>query len=362
MLSYLGCEENDKEVVDYLEKHLLEHGHNHHSSSPAPGTDRLSVGKRFLRTCKFGTLQYCLIRPSTAAAAILLDLLGLYEESNLSWSNGNIYILILINFSVAYAFYMLGSFYHALAEKLQPYKPLGKFLCIKFVLFFAFWQSVAVTLLLYWGFISSSEVAVAVQDWLICAEMVMVSVAHLYAFSYEPFVEGYDLLRSEGDNSLSRNVLPSKTNRKVKRNVKLSSLPVSSAASPASSSTYSPPCISDSLDDPEVGINVKQRAAELEARVFTSQAHLQRPSQLKAIIKGVQEQSVGELLNKHFAADAALRDFNESMPVLVLPTSFNAERGIVIRSDPAQRLADLQREQQLAAIQAAKKTQNPPKK
>lgn len=131
MLSYLGCEEDDREIVSYLEAKLGE--------GVIP-TGQLSKGKEFLRRCKFGTLQYCVIRPSTALCAILLDLLGAYDENDLSMHSSNAYLLFVINVSVAYAFYVLADFYYALKDRLQPYEPVGKFLCIKFVIFFAFWQ------------------------------------------------------------------------------------------------------------------------------------------------------------------------------------------------------------------------------
>ncbi len=58
----------------------------------------------------------------------------------MSFSHGSVYVLIILNVSVAYAFVVLATFYSALKLKLKPFQPVGKFLCIKFVIFFAFWQ------------------------------------------------------------------------------------------------------------------------------------------------------------------------------------------------------------------------------
>ena len=52
----------------------------------------------------------------------------------------------------------------------------------------------------------------------------------------------------------------------------------------------------------------------------------------------------GELLNKHFAANSAIRDFNETMPVLVLPSGFQMHAGMVVNSDPEARLRALEEE------------------
>lgn len=47
--------------------------------------------------------------------------------------------------------------------------------------------------------------------------------------------------------------------------------------------------------------------------------------------------TVTEVLNRHFASSSAVRDFNEAMPV-VLPSNFKPSKGIVIDSDPNERL------------------------
>ncbi len=81
-----------------------------------------------------------MIRPFTAILAIILDLAGVYHDSDMSPRYGYVYILFMINMSVAYAFIVLATFYTTLKAKLYPFEPIGKFLCIKFVIFFAFWQ------------------------------------------------------------------------------------------------------------------------------------------------------------------------------------------------------------------------------
>ena len=77
----------------------------------------------------------------------------MYHDSDLSPRYGYIYLLIAINISVAYAFIVLASFYSTLKVKLKPFEPIGKFLCIKFVIFFAFWQSVVITGMVKFGWI-----------------------------------------------------------------------------------------------------------------------------------------------------------------------------------------------------------------
>ena len=149
------------------------------------------------RYCKFGTLQYCVVRPLTTAIAMLLDQFDLYHEGSMSFSYGYIYILFIMNVSIGYAFIVLASFYHNMKYKLKPYEPVGKFLCIKCVIFFAFWQSVVITALVKIGVITeigrydAQKVSTGMQDFLICIEMFIAAVAFVYTFSYIPFTEGY---------------------------------------------------------------------------------------------------------------------------------------------------------------------------
>ena len=66
--------------------------------------------------------------------------MDLYHEADFTPEYGFLYLMISINISIAYAFMVLMTFYSTLKYRLAPFEPVGKFLCIKFVIFFAFWQ------------------------------------------------------------------------------------------------------------------------------------------------------------------------------------------------------------------------------
>lgn len=82
-------------------------------------------------------------------------------------------------------------------SRLRPnQRPVPKFLCVKGILFFSFWQSIAVSFLVAVGAISRlgpytdrEHISVGLSDTLICIEMPFFAVAHMYAFSYRDFVQ-----------------------------------------------------------------------------------------------------------------------------------------------------------------------------
>jgi hypothetical protein len=64
-----------------------------------------------------------------------------------SFSNAWTYLVILSSLSQLFAMYCLLLFYKVLKEKCSPIKPVGKFLCVKLMVFVSFWQAVLIALL-----------------------------------------------------------------------------------------------------------------------------------------------------------------------------------------------------------------------
>ena len=103
-----------------------------------------------------------------------------------------IWCAIATNFSQIWAMYCLVLFYHAFMKELKPMNPLGKLLTVKAVVFFSFYQEVAVTGAVFMGWIkatqnpssvngcfSTVDVAKGFQDFLICIEMFVAAVVHV---------------------------------------------------------------------------------------------------------------------------------------------------------------------------------------
>ncbi|KAL7001606.1 hypothetical protein U1Q18_002758 [Sarracenia purpurea var. burkii] len=85
------------------------------------------------------------------------------------------------------ALYALALFYMASRDLLQPFNPVPKFILIKSVVFLTYWQGVLVFLAAKSGFIKDAQVAAQFQDFIICVEMLIAAVGHLYAFPYKEY-------------------------------------------------------------------------------------------------------------------------------------------------------------------------------
>jgi hypothetical protein len=71
-----------------------------------------------------------------------------------------------------------------------------KFLCVKGILFFSFWQSIGISILVAAQVITrlgpykdAEHISVGLNDTLICIEMPFFAIAHNYAFSYKDFID-----------------------------------------------------------------------------------------------------------------------------------------------------------------------------
>lgn len=157
-------------------------------------------GAHFFYNAQIGTLQYVVIKPVMAAVTFVLVNTGDYEDGSFSPSDGYVYVASVNNASQIWAMYCLVLFYVALKDELEPVRPVPKFLVVKAVVFFTFWQSVGLALLVHWGVIRGSSdytadnVVTGTQDFLVCVEMFAAAVAHHYAFHYKDF---YDAERGE---------------------------------------------------------------------------------------------------------------------------------------------------------------------
>lgn len=150
-----------------------------------------------LDQCQMYAMQFVLLRPLTAIGWLISNQLFV-PNSFLDWTKPQIYITIVTNGSIFFAFRGLVRFYHATREDLEWVNPWPKFLAIKGVVFMTFWQRMVISLIVNLGYSdkfptqeSATEFIMQAQNFLICLEMLFSAVAHCFIFSPDEWAPGY---------------------------------------------------------------------------------------------------------------------------------------------------------------------------
>ncbi|KAJ0077438.1 hypothetical protein Patl1_35713 [Pistacia atlantica] len=150
------------------------------------------LGQWFYQVVKIGIVQYMIIKSLSAILAVVLEAFGVYCEGDFKLRCGYPYIAVILNFSQSWALYCLVQFYTVTKDELAHIKPLAKFLTFKSIVFLTWWQGVAIALLYALGLFKSPvaqglEFKSSVQDFIICIEMGIASIVHLYVFPAKPY-------------------------------------------------------------------------------------------------------------------------------------------------------------------------------
>ncbi|XP_057773127.1 protein LAZ1 homolog 1 [Salvia miltiorrhiza] len=157
------------------------------------------LGSDFYQGVKIGIVQYMILKLICAALAMLFQSLGVYGEGKFEWGYAYPYLAVVLNFSQTWALYCLVQFYSVTKNKLEPIKPLAKFLTFKSIVFLTWWQGVAVAFLFSFGALQGSLALVLktrIQDYIICIEMGVAAVVHLYVFPAVPYKRGERCVRN----------------------------------------------------------------------------------------------------------------------------------------------------------------------
>ncbi|KAJ3549122.1 hypothetical protein NMY22_g1006 [Coprinellus aureogranulatus] len=145
---------------------------------------------------KRGILQYVQVKPLLAAATLITKACGKYNEGDFRANSGYLYITVIYNVSITTALYCLAMFWACVSDDLKPYRPVPKFLCVKGILFFSFWQSVVISILVAADVVTKlgpytdpEHVSTGWNNVFICLEMPMFAFAHMFAFSYKDYID-----------------------------------------------------------------------------------------------------------------------------------------------------------------------------
>lgn len=155
------------------------------------------LGAEFMLQCKHGVLQYVVVKTIATFLTFVFQFMDVYGEGRFEWNVAYPYLAFVLNCSVMYALYCLVKLFHGVHEELRhpiDWHPLGKFLCVKGVVFFTWWQGVIIFYLKAHGIIedigawTGEQVANGLIDYCICIEMVFFSIAHAYTFTYQEYL------------------------------------------------------------------------------------------------------------------------------------------------------------------------------
>ncbi|KAL3821535.1 hypothetical protein ACJIZ3_007440 [Penstemon smallii] len=199
----IACLGGEERAIKFMEREgssvktsLLDHGSERGTiNHPFPMKYFLKpwkLGQWVFQIIKFGIVQYMIIKALTAISTVILEAFDVYCEGDFRWNCGYPYLAVVLNFSQSWALYCLVQFYSITKDELAHIKPLYKFLTFKSIVFLTWWQGVAISLLYALGLVKSPiaqalQFKSSVQDFIICIEMGIASVVHLYVFPAKPY-------------------------------------------------------------------------------------------------------------------------------------------------------------------------------
>ncbi|KAK6205172.1 organic solute transporter Ostalpha-domain-containing protein [Scheffersomyces amazonensis] len=144
---------------------------------------------------KRGILQYVWLKPIMCFLILVTELIGWYDINDMSYKSVYLWLTIIYNLSVSTSLYCLAMFWKVLWTDLKPFNPVGKFLCVKLIIFASYWQGVIIAILNAFDLLPGNEddtivngsIGVCIQSALLCVELIGFSIGHWYSFSYHPF-------------------------------------------------------------------------------------------------------------------------------------------------------------------------------
>lgn len=148
----------------------------------------------FMYALKWSVMQYVVIRPAVSIAGIICEAFNvLCASGSYSVHYAEVYLESVDFISISIALYGLILFYGLTKEELVGRRPLAKFLSIKLIVMFTFYQSFVFNALKdrvihgteFW---TSTNIADGLNALTICIEMIFFSAFMMWAFSWKEYL------------------------------------------------------------------------------------------------------------------------------------------------------------------------------
>lgn len=192
LMEYLGGEEQI--VAMWQKQQATEEPTMEHLFPLSLCCKPVALNHETLGRWKFCLMQYMVLNPLLTILTLPLYFSDVYHEGAFEPKDAYPYLAGIRFWSVTFAFTSLVYFFFASKDFMAEHKPMPKFAAIKIVVFLSFWQSVLLAGLNHFGLIphtelwSAEEVATGLQNFVVCIEMYLVSLAHRYVFTDEPYL------------------------------------------------------------------------------------------------------------------------------------------------------------------------------
>ncbi|GAB7337145.1 hypothetical protein MBLNU457_g2539t1 [Dothideomycetes sp. NU457] len=138
--------------------------------------------------------QYCFIRVFFTIISVITQATDRYCAESDSPAFAHIWVQAFEALSVTIAMFCLVQFYLQLKDDLAPHRPFLKVLSIKLVIFFTFWQTWIINILSSsrgplnpTNTLAYADIKVGIPTLLLCIEMAIFSVMHLFAFPWKGY-------------------------------------------------------------------------------------------------------------------------------------------------------------------------------
>lgn len=141
--------------------------------------------------------QYVAVTVLDCLLANICEFRKVYRKGTVAWSSAWLYLDAIKVVSKCVALFSLWAFYQAVKEEAKPMEPGKKFASLRILVFFTFWQSLLIALLVKLGVIPASStwewqsaqaVGAGLQNFALCVEMFLAAIGFNYSFSYAPYM------------------------------------------------------------------------------------------------------------------------------------------------------------------------------
>ncbi|KAI8633378.1 DUF300-domain-containing protein [Xylariaceae sp. FL1651] len=155
-------------------------------------------GLTWFNTIWIGVYQYCFIRVAMTIIAVVTQHFDKYCESSNSPVFAHIWVIAIEAVAVTIAMYCILQYYSQFRQALAEHKLGLKVLAIKLVIFLSFWQTIVISVATSSTLhivspnakLAYPDLKVGIPSLLLCIEMALFAILHLWSFPYAPYKEG----------------------------------------------------------------------------------------------------------------------------------------------------------------------------